>query len=73
MSEEWLWGGGDEEPKPTEHIVFYIDGQLVSEITFLKDNAGGFATFDLELPPGKHRFGFASLTAAQLYDEMGGQ
>ena len=67
----WTWGGAPEPVKPTEHIVFYINGHVVTELTMLKDTAGSFVRLaEMDLPAGKYQFSFASFTHEEFEEAM---
>lgn len=70
-AEPWLWPQDDTPVEPTEHIVFFINGEFVTELTMLKDTAGSFIQLrPFTLPAGEYTFEFASLTHEQFHAEF---
>ena len=73
MDGEWVWPQADAPAEPTDHIVFYLNGHFVTELTMLKDDAGGFVRLaEMELLGGKYTFEFASMTDEQFAEAMKG-
>jgi hypothetical protein len=64
VNDYWLMT--DDQPVlPTDRIMFYIDGDFVSELTMLMGTAGTFVRIFREFPDGQHTFEFVALASGQ--------